>query len=254
MGIIYEQLGSVAVLRIDRPKALNALNRDIVDKMDTFLTGIKGDKEIKALILYGKDNFAAGADIKAMVQCTEREAKAFSFSDTFNKLAALDIPTIAAIEGYALGGGLELALACDLRIAAEDSKMGFPEINLGIMPGAGGTIRAPKLIGAARTKELILTGETISAEKALDMGLVNRVVEKEAVWEAALKLAEKLGKKAPIALAAAKKTIDRGLEQTSVEAGIAMEADNWAALFNTQDQKEGMKAFLEKRKPEYTGK
>ena len=254
MGIIYERHGRTAVLQIHRPKALNALNRAVVDEMDAILTEIKGDEEINALILYGKDNFAAGADIKDMVRCTEEEARAFSFSDTFHKLAALEIPTIAAMEGYALGGGLELALACDLRIAAEGSKMGFPEINLGIMPGAGGTIRAPKLIGAARAKELILTGETISAQQALSMGLINRITEKEAVWEEALKLAEKLGKKAPIALAAAKKTIDLGLEETDIEAGIAMEANNWAALFNTQDQKEGMEAFLEKRKPKYTGK
>lgn len=254
MGIIYDRIGSAAVLRIDRPEALNALNREIVDELDDFLTEIKGDKEIKVLILHGKENFAAGADIKAMVNCTQEEARAFSFSSTFNKLAALKIPTIAAMEGYALGGGLELALACDLRIAAEDAKMGFPEINLGIMPGAGGTIRAPKLIGAARAKELILTGSAITAKKALDIGLVNQVTEKERVWEEALKLAEKLGKKAPVALACAKKTIDLGLEETCVTKAVEMEAKNWADLFNTQDQKEGMTAFIEKRKPEYTGK
>lgn len=254
MGIIYKRLENMAVLQIERPKALNALNREIVDGLDAFLTEIKEDKEIKALVLYGKDNFAAGADIKAMVQCTQEEARDFSFSDTFNKLSALEIPTIAAMEGYALGGGLELALACDLRIAAADSKMGFPEINLGIMPGAGGTIRLPRLIGTARAKELILTGRTITAQEALNMGLINQVTEKEHVWTEAMKLAERLVKKAPIAIVSAKKTIDAGMEEPCITKAIDMEAINWAKLFNTQDQKEGMTAFIEKREPEYTGK
>ncbi|MCI8645473.1 MAG: enoyl-CoA hydratase/isomerase family protein [Firmicutes bacterium] len=252
--ILAEQLGSVQILKINRPEALNALSKSLVRELDECLDRIKQSREIRALILCGETNFAAGADIKDMVECTETEAKAFSFSPVFNRLATLDIPTIAAIEGYALGGGLELALACDLRIAAETCKLGFPEINLGIMPGAGGTIRAPRLIGPALAKELIMTGSMLDAQRALSIGLVNRVVPKGQVCEEAIKLARKLAEKAPLAMAAAKRTIDAGLEEPDIVSAVEIEAKNWAQLFNTCDQKEGMRAFIEKRTPNYTGK
>lgn len=244
----------VAVLQIRRPEALNALSREIVDEMDRLLDQIRANQEIRVLVVYSEKHFAAGADIKGMVHCNEQEARAFVFAPTFQKLADLSIPTIAAVEGYALGGGLELALACDIRIAAEDAKLGFPEINLGIMPGAGGTVRAPRLVGEAKAKELIFTGTNIDAQTALKIGLVNQVVPSGGLWEAAEAMAQRIAKKPPVALSAAKKTIEDGLCAQSVEAGVAVETERWAKLFGTEDQKEGMTAFIEKRKPVFQGR
>jgi len=187
------------------------------------------------------------------MNCNEEEAAAFAFSPTYNKLARLKIPTIAAIQGFALGGGLELALACDFRIASEKAKMGFPEINLGIMPGAGGTIRAARLIGTSAAMELILTGRTMRADRAFSLGFVNRVVPEDQVLTEARALAQELAEKAPLALAAAKETILRGSRIPDTEEAITLEGKNWAALFATKDQKEGMQAFAEKRKPKFIG-
>lgn len=252
--VLYSVENGIAVLSIYRPKALNALSREIVDEIDRIAEEISRDSKIRALIIYSDSNFAAGADIGGMVECNEEEARAFAFSPTFNKIEALEIPTIAAIEGYALGGGMELALACDLRIASENAKMGFPEITLGIMPGAGGTVRTTKLAGIAKAKELILMGGTISAQKAEMMGLVNLIAEDGSVFAVAMKWAQKITKMAPIALKTAKRTINEAAHCLNVLDGIEIEAQNWAALFNTEDQKEGMRAFLEKRKPIYSGK
>ena len=243
--------GQIAILSVIRPKALNALSREIIDEMDGFVEKIRKDPEIRCLILYSEKNFAAGADIKDMAVCNEEEAKAFVFSPTYNKIEDLPIPVIAAIEGYALGGGMELAMTADIRLAEKSAKMGFPEVTLGIMPGAGGTIRVPRVTGEAAAKELIFTGDIISAERAAAIGLVNRLSEDGNVLHDAEKLAEKLCRRAPIALAAAKETIRAGREEPDWKRGVEIEAENWAKLFNTQDQKEGMKAFLEKRKPEF---
>ena len=251
--VIYKKEGKVAVLGINRPKALNALSSKIVGEIGKVITQISNDEEVRALLIYSEKNFAAGADIGDMVECSEVEAKAFVFSPVFNKIEKLKIPTIAAIEGFALGGGLELALTCDIRFASESAKMGFPEINLGIMSGAGGTVRAPKLIGVSAAKDLIFTGNTINAERALLLGLVNYVASKDSLYDEALTYAKKLAEKAPIALKTAKETIDRGTA-ISTEKGIELECNNWASLFNTEDQKEGMRAFLKKQKPNYKGK
>ena len=253
MNIKLEKKGAVGILSIVRPEAMNALSRQLVDEMDQSIEQVLADKEIRALILYGEKNFAAGADIKDMVDCTPAQAEAFVFSPTYDKLEALPIPTIAAMEGYALGGGLELALACDLRLAAENAMMGFPEIKLGIMPGAGGTIRAPRLVGPAKAKELIFTGAPVTAQEAWRIGLVNRVVPEGTVLAEAEKLAEKLARCAPVALRTAKQTIQDGLKLPGIAGGIVLEKKNWSSLFATSDQKEGMRAFLEKRPPVYTG-
>lgn len=253
MSIELTRKGAAAVLSIHRPEAMNALSRQIVDRMDALLDEVAADKTIRALIIHSEKNFAAGADIKEMVGCTPEEAGKFSFIDTYNKLAGLPIPTIAAMEGYALGGGLEMALACDLRLADESAVMGFPEIKLGIMPGAGGTIRAPRLIGAARAMELIFTGANVKADRAAEIGLVNQVVPAGTVLAAAEKLAEKLSRLSPVALATAKETIRRGLEIQDVTEATKMEAEQWRGMFATHDQKEGMTAFIEKRPAVYTG-
>ncbi|MCI8608588.1 MAG: hypothetical protein HFE73_02995 [Firmicutes bacterium] len=241
--------GNIAIISVQRPEALNALSREIVDEMDVLIEEVKKDADLRCLIFHSEKNFAAGADIKAMAGCNEEEAKAFGFSDVYDKIAELPIPTIAAIEGYALGGGMELAMTADMRIAGESAKMGFPEVTLGIFPGAGGTIRVPKLVGPAFAKELIFSGDAVSAERALQMGLVNRVVADNQVLEEAKKLAGRIAKRGPVAVRMVKEVITRGLEEPDVNKGAAMEAEQWAKLFNTYDQKEGMKAFMEKRKP-----
>ncbi|MGI6211868.1 MAG: enoyl-CoA hydratase/isomerase family protein [Anaerovoracaceae bacterium] len=244
----------IAVLGVDRPEALNALNREIIDEMDGKIEELKKDDSVRCLVIYSEKNFAAGADIKAMAECDEEGAKAFCFSPTYNKIEDLPFPTIAAICGYALGGGMELALTCDLRIAGEGAKMGFPEVTLGIFPGAGGTIRAPKLIGAAFAKELIFSGDAVTAERALQMGLVNRVVPDDQVLAEAMKLAGRIARRGPVAVRMVKDVIDRGLQDPDTKNGVALEAEQWAKLFNTEDQKEGMKAFMEKRKPVFRNK
>ena len=252
MGVIkLVKEDHIAILSVVRPEALNALSREIVDEMDQVLEELKEDKDIYCLIFHSDKNFAAGADIKKMADCNEEEAKAFCFSPVYDKIAEYPIPTIAAIEGYALGGGMELALCTDIRIAGEGAKMGFPEVTLGIFPGAGGTIRAPRLIGQSYAMELIFSGDAVTAERAKEMGLVNRVVPDDQVLEEAKKLAGRIAKRGPVAVRMAKDVIIRGQEMADVKEGTAYEAQQWAKLFNTYDQKEGMHAFLEKRKPSY---
>lgn len=247
----YNKENHIGILSIERPEALNALSREIIDEMDGIIEELKKDEDLRCLIFFSEKNFAAGADIKGMANCNEEEAMAFTFSPTYNKIENLEIPVIAALEGYALGGGFELALTADIRIAAEDAKLGFPEVGLGIFPGAGGTIRAPKLISPAIAKELIFTGDAVDAQRALQIGLVNWVVPAGETLKAALKMADRIAKRGPVAIRAVKQVINQGLEETNVERGIELESKAWAKLFNTQDQKEGMKAFIEKRKPEF---
>ena len=249
-SILFEKKENIVVLKIDRPERRNALSRAVVEAIDSELNLIKKDRDIRVLIISGEKNFAAGADIEEMAELTPKEANVFSFSRTFLKLENLEIPTIAAISGYALGGGLELALACDLRIASEDAKIGLPEINLGIMPGAGGTVRLTRLIGEAKAKELIFLGESLTASEAYQFGIINRIVKNEELMTEAFKLAEKLSEKSTNALRYAKKSIMNKDKHSSKEA-IINESEIWSDLFSSSDQKEGMRAFLEKRKPIY---
>lgn len=249
----FENQDEIGILKINRPEALNALNRSVIDEIDQFLDQIVCDCSLKVLMITGDGNFAAGADIKDMVECTPEQAASFSFSDTFDRIAALKIPTIAVIEGYALGGGLELALACDFRIASRTAKMGLPEITLGIMPGAGGNIRLPRLIGESMALEMILFGNIISAEKAEKIGLINEMTEKENLLDVAMAWSNKLAQRPGLAAKTAKETVKTGME-SSLEDGIGLEKSNWASLFVTADQKEGMRAFIEKRKPVFQNK
>ena len=252
-NLIFETVDQIGVVKVDRPSALNALNQEVVTELDELLETIRSDDKIAALIIGSGDHFAAGADIKGMADLNAEKAKELSYSSTFNKLANLEIPTIAAIEGFALGGGLELALACDFRIASKTAKMGFPEINLGIMPGAGGTVRGARLIGESRLRELIFFGDIIDADQAEKIGLVNKTTEPDALTNTALSWAVKLCGKPPIALKAAKAAIRAGLNEKEPEA-VRTEFEYWAELFDTEDQKEGMRAFIEKRTPVYQGK
>lgn len=251
--IAREVSGHAAVLRLTRTKAMNALNREMAEQLvrEAKLAQREG---AAVLIIVGEGNFAAGADVADMAELSPEEARQFLFSDLYRELETLSIPTIAAIRGYALGGGLELALTCDFRVASENAVMGLPEINLGIMPGAGGTVRLPKLVGETKAKEMIYLGKGLSAREALDCGLVSKVLPEEELMEGALGLAGKLAAKSSTALAAAKESIAFGSAENDREKALRKESDIWSALFATEDQKEGMRAFTEKRKPAFAGK
>lgn len=252
--IVLEVNNHVAILTLNRPEVLNALNRTMVDEIDAAADLIARDRDIRVVVLTGAGkHFAAGADINDMAQMVPEEARAFAFSSTFNKVENLPQPVIAAVQGYALGAGFEMALAADIRLAGSSARFGLPEINLGIMPGAGGTQRLPRLIGSAQAKELIFLGHNIDATTALELGLVNRVVADEELLGEAVKMALKMAAKPPVAVTMAKRTVNTGLNM-DVKSGIEFEAVAWSDLFATEDQKEGMKAFLEKRKPEFKGR
>jgi enoyl-CoA hydratase len=250
-NIIVRSENNVSIVNLNRPGSLNALNSAMVAELDKAFDEFSADPQVKAIVITGEKNFAAGADINNMVELTPEEARDFAFSPVYNKIANCRKPVIAAIEGFALGGGMELALCCDIRIAAPGAKMGFPEINLGIFPGAGGTQRLPRLIGPSKAKKLIFTGSRIKGEEALSLGLVDVLAEKP--LEEAIKLATKLAGKAPVALRLAKECINTAAD-VDIATGSAFEASEWAGLFATADQKEGMRAFIEKREPVFAGK
>ncbi len=252
--IFMKIIDQIATISINRSEVLNALSKEIIDEMDEMIESIKNNKDIRVLVFYSKDNFAAGADIKAMAKCNSKQAKEFVFTQTYNKIYDLSIPTIAAIDGYAFGGGLELALTCDFRISSKNSKMGLTELNLGIMPGAGGTVRLARIIGESKAKEMIFLSKIVDGEEAEKIGLVNAAVEKEELYSTALRWGEKLKRKSSISLAYAKKSIENGICDTDIHSSTNMESEIWASLFDTYDQKEGMNAFIEKRKPKFLGK
>jgi len=255
-NIIYEKEEGFAKIRLNRPQKLNALNPDVYNELENRFIECEADPEIKTIIIMGNEKaFAAGADIDAMSKGDV--ALAYQLTDQSQRvqerLADMPKPTIAAISGYALGGGLELALCCDFRIVADNAVLGVPEINLGIIPGGGGTQRLPRLIGVSRAAELILLGEPIKAGQAEKWGLVNKVVSLNELEPECEKLAQKLMKKSPVTLRAAKHSIHTGMNMGLKEA-LKIEQDIFCMLFGTSDQKEGMGAFLEKRKPTFTGR
>jgi enoyl-CoA hydratase/carnithine racemase len=236
----------VATLRLDRPK-MNALNRRVAEEIGDAVDAAAADERVRALVVWGGERiFAAGADIKEMADLDAVSMYRYigRFQDVFTRLERLPVVTIAAVNGYALGGGCELSLACDLRICAEDARFGQPEILLGVIPGAGGTQRLPRLVGAGRAKELIYTGRFVEADEALSIGLVNRVVAPERVYRAAVETAEGFAAGPTVALMAAKHAIQGGL-QADVHTGLAIERQGFAALFASEDQKIGMASFVE---------
>jgi len=251
--VVLERSGEVAVIRVNRPETLNALSREIVDEMDAMIEQVKAEHGVRVLLFYSVRNFAAGADIKAMSDCDEEGAKAFLFTPTYDKIQSLPIPTIAVIEGYAFGGGLELALRCDFRLAAKTAKMGLTELNLGIIPGAGGTVMLPRLVGEAKAKEMIYLSKVVGGEEAERIGLVNLSVEEDALMPTALQWAAKLCTRSSMALAAAKASMENAVGHPEFRSAAKTEGELWAGLFRYHDQKEGMAAFLEKRKPKFTG-
>ncbi len=245
----------IGTIRLDRPP-MNALNIEIQEGLRAAAQALSADDQVRAVIVYGGEKvFAAGADIKEMAAMSyvDMAARAAALSSAFDAIARIPKPVVAAINGYALGGGCELALACDWRVAAADAKLGQPEINLGIIPGAGGTQRLPRLIGPARAKDLVMSGRMVGAEEALAIGLVDRVVPPEEVYGAAAELISRYVSGPTQALRAAKLAIDGGLSM-DLAAGLAWESQLFAALFATADKTEGMTAFAEKRKADFTGR
>lgn len=245
----------IALITIQRPEALNALNDELVYEISIAIGLAEADVDVRALIITGTGRaFIAGADIGNLSNLSDvymsREAS-LSGQELMNSIAALPFPTIAAINGFALGGGLELALACDLRIASSQARLGLPEVGLGLIPGYGGTQRLPRLIGLGRAMDLILTGRHVTADEAFQLGLVNRVADD--ALQAAKELAQLTLKNAPIALGLAKEAMVRGLDVT-LSQGLEIEADMFGMVATTEDMKEGTTAFLEKRKAEFKGK
>lgn len=246
----------IGILTLSAPKSLNALNSALIAELDDFLTTLDTEK-VRLLILTGDGDksFVAGADISEMAHLSEAEGLAFGQrgAEAFRKLEDLPIPTIAAINGFALGGGCEIAMACDIRYAASNAKFGQPEVGLGIIPGFSGTYRLPKLIGQGMAKELIYSGKVIRADEALRIGLVNQVVEQAELMPAVIALAEQILKNAPIAVRYAKECINRNYDLDRAE-GLALENRLFARCFTTEDQKNGMSAFLTKQKANFQGK
>ncbi len=244
----------VATILLQRPP-MNALCLQMQREIKAAAEDISARSDVGAVILYGGPKvFAAGADIKEMAGMSYQDMLRASvgLQDAFTAVAHIPQPTIAAVTGYALGGGCELTLCCDLRIAADDAKLGQPEILLGIIPGAGGTQRLPRLIGVSRAKDLVLTGRQVDAAEALSIGLVNRVVPADEVYTAAQELATRLARGPALALRAAKEAIDHGMD-VDLTTGLDIERIRFAALFATDDQTIGMNAFIAKERPEFTG-
>ena len=250
--IVYEQKGAYAVITISREKALNALNSQVLDELDKTLDGVNLD-EVRCLILTGagSKSFVAGADIGEMSTLTKDEGEAFGKkgNDVFRKLETFPIPVIAAVNGFALGGGCEITMSCDIRICSDNAVFGQPEVGLGITPGFGGTQRLARLVGPGMAKQMIYTARNIKADEALRIGLVNAVYTQEELMGAAEKMAAGIAKNAPIAVRNCKKAINDGLDADMDEA-IVIEEKLFGDCFESYDQKEGMAAFLEKRKVE----
>jgi enoyl-CoA hydratase len=255
-NILFEIDGPIAVLKFNRPKALNAVNPQVVEEVNGALDEVEKIPDIKVLVLTGEGEkaFVAGADISHMVQLTPLEARAFARAGQALcfRLEGLPIPVIASVNGFALGGGIEIAMACDVIYASDKATFGQPEINLGIMPGFGGTQRLARLVGKAMAKELCMTGVFVGAEEAKTIGLVNRVFPHDQLWEETMKTANILASKGKVSLQAVKSSIERGLD-VDLRDGCFLEADHFGLCFASPDAKEGMSAFLEKRKPEFKG-
>lgn len=243
----------VAILTLNRPKVLNALSPEVMGALCQALEDLNTDPEIRAIILTGNTRvFAAGADIQVMANASPMDILRRNTVQYWQRIQAIEKPLIAAVSGFALGGGCELAMACDLIVASETARFGQPEIKVGIMPGAGGTQRLTKAIGPYRAMEMVLTGEPITAQEAFAYGLVNRVVPVERYLDTAKELAHLIAARPPIAIRLAREALKYGNE-TTLRDGIMVERRNFVLLFDTEDQKEGMAAFLEKREPVFKG-
>lgn len=256
-NLLFEVEDGVGIVTINRPKALNALNAATIYELDQLFTELAKNDEVKAVIVTGsgEKSFVAGADITEMQKMSAIEGRSWGklAQAVFNKIENLPKPVIAAVNGYALGGGCELSMACDIRIASEKAKFGQPEVSLGIPPGFGGTQRLPRLIGRGRAKELLFTGDMIDAAEAYRIGLANKVVPHGELLNVAKEMARKIMTRGPIAVSLCKAAVNEGMD-VDLESGVAYEAELFGLCFATADQKEGMAAFIEKRKAQFEGK
>jgi len=254
--IIFKIRENIATITFNRPEILNALNEEALKEFSNALDEIHANEDIRVLILTGagEKSFIAGADIKQFLTFNTLKAKSFSEMGRvlMNKLQELSIPVIAAVNGFALGGGCEVALACDFIYASENAMFGLPEITLGIIPGFGGTQRLPRLVGESMAKELIFTGKMIPAEEAKNMGLANKVCSQEQLMDDVIKTAKIIASKGKVSLRAAKQAINNGMN-VDLTTGCSIEIDAFALCFTSPDVKEGASAFLEKRKPDFKG-
>ena len=252
--ILTERREHVGLITLNRPQAMNALNNQLMRELMDALEAFDKNEDVGAMIITGNEKaFAAGADIKEMADKSIQRMMDSDHLAVFGRIRTIQKPVIAAVSGWALGGGCELALSCDMIVASESARFGQPEINIGVIPGAGGTQRLTRVLGKAIAMEMILNDRRLTAQEAYQFGLVNRVVPVEGYLEAALKLAEEIALRAPIAVRDAKKMINQSYERF-LAGGLAEEKQVFYNLFATEDQKEGMKAFTEKRKPEWKGK
>ena len=249
-----ERQDGITVMKISAPKSLNALNSTILKEIDSFVSGLDNTTRVLIITGDGEKSFVAGADISEMAHLNEPQGFEFGRlgAQVFRKIETLPIPVIAAVNGFALGGGCELAMACDIRIASVKAKFGQPEVGLGIIPGFSGTYRLPKLIGQGYAKEMIYTGKVIRADEALRIGLVNAIYEPEELMPKALEMATMMLKNAPVAIRLAKQSINEGYD-LDADGAIALENKLFGQCFATKDQKEGMDAFLNKRKADFIG-
>ena len=251
--VVIEIIGKVGLVKLNRPESYNALNLQLLSELMESLKELDERDDIGAIVITGdEESFAAGADISSMAKATKDEIRKSKFIPTFSLIREIKKPIIAAVSGYCLGGGLELALSCDMIISSTKSKFGQPEINLGIIPGAGGTQRLTRAVGKVIAMEMILNNRTLKAEEALSMGLINAVYSVEEYLEKVLSLAQEIASRAPLAIQAAKRAINQ-VDELALTDGLNEERDTFFNLFSTKDQKEGMSAFLEKRKPDWTG-
>jgi enoyl-CoA hydratase len=250
--IQVEKRKEVGIITLKKSDGLNILDSTMLHDFGNLLNELGKDETIRVLIITGVKNFSVGANINEMKEFNAEDAKTFSdFGNSlFNQLENLEKPVIAAVSGYAFGGGCELALACDIRITSEDAKFGQPEVNLGLIPGFGATQRLPRLVGIGKAKEMILTGRTMDAKEAEAIGLVNTVVKEEELMEKALEIARIIVQKGPVAVKLAKKLIN---ENQEIKEGLKREIVSFSECFNTRDHREGINAFLEKRKPMFKG-
>lgn len=255
--MLFQKNGPVALITLNRPQKLNALNSQFVGELQRILQTVEEEPSVKVVIITGAGKaFSAGADISEVQHILNpKEALDFNrkINRLFNYMEDLPNPVIAAVNGPALGGGCELAMACDFRIASENAVFGLPEVNIGVMPGAGGTQRLPRLVGQTRAKEMLFLGEPVAASEALRIGLVNKVVPGSLLMEESFRLAEKLAQKPFISLSLIKDAVNKGAG-LDLKSAIEYEGRNFSSVYATEDQKEGLKAFLEKRTPLFKGR
>ena len=252
--ILIETRGRVGLVTLNRPDAMNALNPTLVSELMEALEAFDADENIGAIVVAGNEKvFAAGADIKFMAEASEEEMRQSPFIGAFDRIRRIKKPIIAAVSGWALGGGCELAMACDMIVASERAKFGQPEITIGVIPGAGGTQRLTLAVGKVIAMEMVLNNRTLSAQEALQFGLVNRIAPVESYLQEAVSLAEEIAARAPLAVRAGKEAVNAIFEGSLTE-GLSTEKNLFYSLFSTEDQKEGMRAFIEKRKPDWKGK